>query len=127
MSEPEINKIERALDFFILKMLSDGPLQRPDLERRLERIYRMLEFAAERKGKAGPAVLPIALRRLEREGWLEVQTNPTGSGQEKVYSLTESGTEEIRTQLATWTATFTRFIDDGGLDDSFRKFLDRNL
>ena len=126
MAESDSNKIERALDFFILKTLSDGPLQSSDLERRIERIYKILEFAAERKGKTGPVSLPIALRRLEHEGWLEVRPGADG-GREKVYSLTDSGNEQIGTQLATWTSMFTGFIEDGGLDDSFRKFLDRTL
>lgn len=127
MAELDSNNIEGVLDFFILQTLNHQTLQGSDLERRIERIHRMLELAAERKGKAKPGSLSIALRRLEREGWLNVEGKPTEANLEKRYSLTASGREQLQAQSASWTSALARFIDEGGLDDSFRSFLNLGL
>jgi DNA-binding PadR family transcriptional regulator len=127
VAELDSNNIEGILDFFILQTLNPQALQGFDLERRIERIHRMLKLAAERKGKPIPGSLSTALQRLEHEDWLNVEGKPTDGNLEKLYSLTASGREELRTQRTTWTSALTGFIENGGLDDSFRRFLNRGL
>ena len=126
MAELDSKNIEGLLVFFILQKLSHERLQAFDLERGIEPIHKMLELAAERRRKARPGSLSMALRRLEREGWLQVDGKSTDASLERFYSLTASGKEQLEAQLANWASALRRFIDEGGLDDSFHRFLNRN-
>ena len=89
-------------------------------------MHKLLKLAAERNGKPKPESLPSALGRLEHAGWIEVEGRQADFSLEKTYSLTPAGKEQFAAQQARWTSTLARFIDEGGLDHSFRKFLDRN-
>ena len=127
MADLDSNNPAGTLDFFILQKLSHEPLQATELERRTERIRMMLEFGAQRKGKASPGTLSTALRRLEREGWVQVDNESTNATLEPSYSLTPSGRDQLQTQQANWTSLLNGFIDDERFDDSFRRFLNRDL
>jgi DNA-binding PadR family transcriptional regulator len=96
------------------------------IEPHVERIHKLLELAAERNGKPRPESLPSALQRLERAGWIEAEGRQADFNLEKIYALTPAGREQLTAQQAHWTSTLARFVDEGGLDHSFRRFLDRN-
>lgn len=68
------------------------------------------------------------MQRLERAWWLGAEWRQTeNSGSEKIYFLTFAGKERLAAERGRWTSTLARFIEDGALDDSFRKFLNRNI
>ena len=127
MGEHSHNSIEYTLDFFILDTLSQEPLQDFVIEQRMQRIHRMLELAAERSGKFSPGSSMTALHRLERAGWLTVEWQQAHSGPEKVYSLTSIGREQLEAQRKHRSSALSGFVEDRALDDSFRRFLNRDV
>lgn len=114
------------LEFFIMGALEKGPLQADMIEHRMRRISLMLEVAARRNGSSGPEPLDSALKQLVNAGWLEVSVLELEGGAEKLYSLTATGVKHLEAERKFKTANLAATIEDGALDDSFRKFLDRN-
>jgi len=118
--------IEGTLDFLVLNAFSDGPLSGSAIEQRVERMHMLLELAAERKGMRSPESLPTVLQRLENAGWLNPEwQRGEQSRPEKIYSLTAEGKQQLEEEWTRRGLTLSRFVEDGGLDESFRKFLNR--
>ena len=85
-----------ALDALILKTLARGPSHG----------YAVARFIEETSGDAvlvEDGSLYPALYRLERRGWVEAEWGMSELGRRaKLYRLTESGREQLATELATW-------------------------
>jgi len=121
------DRLQDALDFFILKRFGDdGPLTILEIQRRVKQIHALLDLFARRKGKQSLESLPATLQRLQREGWLKAE-KPLDDGPESkvVYSLTAIGEQRLKEELARQQSMLSQFIEEADLDRSFRKFLDR--
>jgi PadR family transcriptional regulator, regulatory protein PadR len=71
--------------------------------------------------------LLTALQRLERAGLLNTEWQQIeNSGPEQIYFLTLSGKDQLDAEWTHRSSALARFFDDSTLDDSFRKFLNRN-
>jgi PadR family transcriptional regulator, regulatory protein PadR len=85
-----------ALDALILKTLATGPSHG----------YAVARFIEEMSGDAvlvEDGSLYPALYRLERRGWVEAEWGMSELGRRaKLYRLTDSGREQLVTELATW-------------------------
>jgi transcriptional regulator len=85
-----------ALDALILKTLTRGPLHG----------YAVARFIEETSGETvqvEDGSLYPALYRLERRGWVEAEWGMSELGRRaKLYRLTESGREQLATELRTW-------------------------
>jgi transcriptional regulator len=85
-----------ALDALILKTLARGPCHG----------YAVARFIEETSGDAllvEDGSLYPALYRLERRGWVEAEWGMSELGRRaKLYRLTESGRDQLATELATW-------------------------
>ncbi len=85
-----------ALDALILKTLTRGPSHGYAIARSIE------ESSGEAVLVEDGSLYP-ALYRLERRGWLEAEWGVSELGRRaKLYRLTESGRDQLATELATW-------------------------
>src|SRR5204862_8001634 len=81
----------------ILKTLSLQPMHGFGIARRVEQISRGVF-------KVNPGSLLIALKRLERAGWLDADWRQTeNSRRAKVYTLTRAGRKQLELTTADWT------------------------
>lgn len=118
--------LEDTLDFFILNTISDKSLHDADIDRRIERVRRMLELAAERTRKPSPGSIVAALQRLERSGWAEIQCSEADSSPKKFYSLSPAGRDQLEAERMNRSSAVARFVEDSGWEHSFREFLNSN-
>lgn len=96
MDEPTTDVIQGTLDLLILKTLSLQPMHGYGLARRIEQVSRGVF-------KVNPGSLLTALRRLERNGWLEAEWRITDSSRRaKIYMLTRSGRKQVAVETADW-------------------------
>lgn len=96
MDEPNTDVIQGTLDMLILKTLSLQPLHGYGIARRIEQVSGGVF-------KVNPGSLLTALRRLERNGWLEAEWRRTeNSRRAKVYSLTRAGRTQVEVETADW-------------------------
>lgn len=111
MDEPNTDVIQGTLDMLILKTLSLEPMHGYGIGRRIEQISRGVF-------KVNPGSLLTALRRLERNGWLEAEWRRTeNSRRAKVYSLTRAGRGQVEVETADWrrrAAAVQRLIEAEG-------------
>jgi transcriptional regulator len=97
-----------TLDVMILKALSWGEVHG----------YGVSRWIRDTTGgvfEVQEGALYPALRRLEGRGWVESRWTLTETGREaRVYTLTESGSKQLRREMGTWTryvAAMTRVLD----------------
>ncbi len=96
MDEPTTDVIQGTLDLLILKTLSLQPLHGYGIARRIEQVSRGVF-------KVNPGSLLTALRRLERNGWLDAEWRQTESARRaKFYSLTGSGRRQVVIEEEDW-------------------------
>lgn len=96
MDEPNTDVIQGTLDMLILKTLSLQPMHGYGIARRIEQVSRGVF-------KVNPGSLLTALRRLERQGWLDAEWRRTeNSRRAKVYSLTPAGRRQVEVEAADW-------------------------
>ena len=96
MDEPNTDVIQGTLDMMILKTLSLQPLHGYGIGRRIEQVSGGVF-------KVNPGSLLTALRRLERNGWLEAEWHRTENARRaKVYSLTHAGRKQVEVETADW-------------------------
>jgi PadR family transcriptional regulator PadR len=96
MDEPSTDVIQGTLDLLILKTLSLTPMHGYGIARRIEQVSRGVF-------KVNPGSLLTALKRLERNGWLDAEWQRTENARRaKVYSLTRSGRRQVEVETADW-------------------------
>ncbi|MCI0434916.1 MAG: PadR family transcriptional regulator [Gemmatimonadetes bacterium] len=97
MEPPNTDVIQGTLDMLILKTLSLAPKHGFGIARRIEQVSRGVF-------RINPGSLLIALRRLERAGWLDAEWRTTeNSRRAKYYTLTRAGRKQLATETADWT------------------------
>lgn len=96
MDEPNTDVIQGTLDLLILKTLSLEPMHGFGIARRVEQISRGVF-------KVNPGSLLVALRRLERAGWLDAAWRETENARRaKYYALTRAGRKQLGIEAADW-------------------------
>jgi transcriptional regulator len=88
--------IQGTLDMLILKTLSLEPLHGFGIARRIEQVSRDVF-------KVNPGSLLVALKRLERSGWLDAEWRESPKARRaKYYSLTRAGRRQLEVESADW-------------------------
>jgi PadR family transcriptional regulator len=88
--------IQGTLDLLILKSLSLQPMHGYGIARRIEQISRGVF-------KVNPGSLLVALRRLERAGWVDAEWRQTENARRaRVYRLTPKGLGQLERETADW-------------------------
>jgi transcriptional regulator len=96
MAETNTDVIQGTLDLLILKTLSLEPLHGFGIARRIEQISRDVF-------KVNPGSLLVALKRLERSGWLNAEWRESPNGRRaKYYTLTRAGRKQLEIETADW-------------------------
>jgi transcriptional regulator len=97
MDEANTDVIQGTLDMLILKTLSLEPLHGFGIARRVEQVSRGVF-------KVNPGSLLVALKRLERAGWLDAEWRQTeNSRRAKFYSLTRAGRKQLEVETEEWS------------------------
>jgi transcriptional regulator len=99
-----------TLDMLILQILSLEPAHGYGVAQRLQQVSR--ETLQVTQGSLYPA-----LHRLEQRGWLKAEWRQSETGREaKVYSLTQSGEEQLAVEKAGWSrlASAVRLVFNEG-------------
>jgi PadR family transcriptional regulator, regulatory protein PadR len=97
MDAPNTDVIHGTLDMLILKTLSLEPMHGFGIARRIEQVSRGVF-------KVNPGSLLTALKKLERDGWLDAEWCQTeNSRRARVYKLTRSGRKQLETETADWS------------------------
>lgn len=96
MADDNTDVIQGTLDMLILKTLSLEPLHGFGIARRIEQISRDVF-------KVNPGSLLVALRRLERSGWLDAEWRESPNARRaKYYMLTRAGRRQLDVEAADW-------------------------
>jgi transcriptional regulator len=96
MGNTNTDVIQGTLDLLILKVLSLEPMHGFGIARRIEQITKAVF-------KVNPGSLLTALRRLERNGWLDADWQVTeNSRSARVYRLTQAGKKQLQNETADW-------------------------
>lgn len=96
MDQPNTDVIQGTLDMLILKTLSLEPMHGFGIARRIEQISRGVF-------KVNPGSLLVALKRLERAGWLDADWRDTSNSRRaKFYSLTRAGRRQLEIETEDW-------------------------
>lgn len=96
MDQPSTDVIQGTLDLLILKAVSLQPMHGYGIARRIEQISRGVF-------KVNPGSLLVALKRLERAGWLDAEWLVTDNARRaRVYTLTRSGRKQLERETADW-------------------------
>jgi transcriptional regulator len=98
-----------TLDLLILTTLDTmGPMHGYSLARRIEQV-------SERTVRLSQGSIYPALVRLEQQGWIRTAWGVSETNRRvKIYSLTKSGTRQVRVAVADWertTALVARFLE----------------
>jgi PadR family transcriptional regulator, regulatory protein PadR len=96
MTDENTDVIQGTLDMLILKTLSLEPLHGFGIARRIEQISRDVF-------KVNPGSLLVALKRLERAGWLDAGWRDSPNARRaKYYRLTRAGRRQLDVESADW-------------------------
>src|SRR5438045_7136115 len=96
ISELNTDVIQGTLDLLILKTLTLEPLHGFGIARRIEQISRDVF-------KVNPGSLLVALKRLERAGWLNSEWRDSPNARRaKYYRLTRAGRKQLELDTADW-------------------------
>lgn len=96
MEHPNTDVIQGTLDMLILKTLSLAPMHGYGITQRIEQV-------SQGVFKVNPGSLLVALRRLERRGWLDSEWRQTENARRaKYYSLTRAGEKQLEAETAEW-------------------------
>ena len=96
MGDPNTDVIQGTLDVLILKTLSLEPLHGFGIARRIEQISRGVF-------KVNPGSLLVALKRLERAGWMDAEWRESPNARRaKYYALTRAGRRQFELETADW-------------------------
>ncbi len=96
MADDNTDVIQGTLDMLILKTLSLEPLHGFGIGRRIEQISRDVF-------KVNPGSLLVALKRLERSGWLDTEWRESPNARRaKYYALTRAGRRQLDVEAADW-------------------------
>ena len=96
MTEDNTDVIQGTLDMLILKTLSLEPLHGFGIARRIEQISRGVF-------RVNPGSLLVALKRLERAGWLDAEWRDSPNARRaKYYMLTRAGRRQLDIETADW-------------------------
>jgi transcriptional regulator len=96
MDAPTTDVIQGTLDLLILKTLSLEPMHGFGIARRVEQVSRGVF-------KVNPGSLLVALKRLERAGWLDSEWRETENARRaKIYTLTRAGRKQLEIETADW-------------------------
>jgi PadR family transcriptional regulator len=96
VQQPSTDVIQGTLDMLILKTLSLAPMHGYGITQRIEQISRGVF-------KVNPGSLLVALKRLERRGWLDREWRQTENGRRaKYYALTRAGERQLEVETADW-------------------------
>jgi PadR family transcriptional regulator, regulatory protein PadR len=96
MTDENTDVIQGTLDLLILKTLSLEPLHGFGIARRIEQISRDVF-------KVNPGSLLVALKRLERAGWLDAGWRDSPNARRaKYYRLTRAGRRQLDVESADW-------------------------
>jgi DNA-binding PadR family transcriptional regulator len=125
MTEFNSSDFDGAFEFLLLSEFREGPRSVSEIQRCCKRAEWLLGLAAARKGKRGIGSLPTALERLQREGWLRLELPEEQAGAEIIYSLTKAGEQRLEQGRAHRNWIVSQFVENSELDQSFRRFLDR--
>jgi PadR family transcriptional regulator PadR len=88
--------IQGTLDLLILKSLSLQPMHGYGIARRIEQISRGVF-------KVNPGSLLVALRRLERAGWVDAEWRHTENARRaRFYTITDDGLRQLDRETADW-------------------------
>lgn len=88
--------VQGTLDLLVLKTISLEPLHGWAIARRIQQVSQ--DVLQVQQGSLYPA-----LHRLEQQGWLKAEWQPTETGrQAKFYSLTRAGKTQLEQELANW-------------------------
>jgi transcriptional regulator len=100
--------IQGTLDMLILKTLSLQPLHGFGIAQRIEQISRDVF-------KVNPGSLLVALKRLERAGWIDAEWRTSDkSRRAKYYALTRTGRKQLDAETEDWkrrTAAVARLLN----------------
>jgi DNA-binding PadR family transcriptional regulator len=125
MAEFNESDFEGMFDFFILSGLSDGPRSISEIQQRVQWAERLLYVAAKRKGMRVLDSLSEALKSLQGNGSIKLESLGEQTGAETIYAITDAGQYWLEQERVRLTSIASQFIEDSELDTSFRKFLDR--
>lgn len=96
MTEPNTDVIQGTLDLLILKTLSLEPLHGFGIARRIEEVTRGVF-------RVNAGSLLVALKRLERAGWLDAEWRESPKARRaKYYTLTRTGRRQLDVEMADW-------------------------
>lgn len=88
--------IQGTLDLLILNTLNLEPMHGFGIARRVEQVSRGVF-------KVNAGSLLVALRRLERAGWLNGEWRQTENGRRaRYYALTRAGRRQLQRETADW-------------------------
>jgi len=88
--------VQGTLDLLILRTIAVEPMHGWAIAQRIQQTSD--DFLRVQQGSLYPA-----LYRLERRGWVEAEWGTSELGRRaKLYRLTESGREQLASEMATW-------------------------
>jgi transcriptional regulator len=93
---PSTDLLQGTLDLLILQTLAPGPMHGWGVAQRIQQISKEVL-------QVGQGSLYPALHRLEYKGRIRADWgNSENNRRAKFYSLTDTGREQLETELATW-------------------------
>src|ERR1700744_2901682 len=96
MESPNTDVIQGTLDMLILKTLSIQPMHAFGISRRIEQVSRGVF-------KVNPGSLLTAFQRLERMGWLGLESRETANPpRAKFSSLTRAPKKQLEVETSDW-------------------------
>jgi PadR family transcriptional regulator PadR len=108
MADKSSDLVQGTLDMLILKTLALEPLHGYGIALRIEQISRGVF-------RVNPGSLFPAFKRLEREGWIKAEWQPTENNRHaKYYILTERGRRQLKAETEEWgkqIAAITRIME----------------
>lgn len=112
-------------DFLVLSLLKEGPQSISEIQQRSGQLRLFMHIVAAGTRRLGTLSLLGVLTRLEGGGWLEAERRLDKNGREEIaYSLSADGKQMLAQEAARRSAIVAEFVENSGLEHSFRTFLD---